>query len=148
MEWVLFVHVMLGTIWLGGVIYQEALVAAARREGDEAYVQTAVRAGLTNARLYPPVTMLLLGTAIWMIAVGSHLDWLDGWILAAFGLWLVGVVLGIVYFTPQAKSFAARLQADGPTESLERDVDRMMQVARADTLLLLALLFLMIFKPF
>lgn len=148
MQWVLFAHIVLGTVWLGGVLYQEMLVASALREGREPYVRTAIRTGLTNGRLFPAVTMLLMGTAVWMILAHDHLAWTDGWILASIGLWLVGVVLGIVFFTPQATRLSALFEADGVTEQVVAGVDRMVTVGRVDTILLLGLLLLMVFQPF
>lgn len=147
MQWVLLFHVVLGTVWLGGAIYQETLVSAARRESREAHVRTAIRTAMNNARIYPVVTMLVMATAVWMILARSYLDWTDGWIIASIVLWLAGVLLGIFYFTPQAKQLAARLEAEGPTESVGIAAERMLKVASADIIMLLALLTLMIFKP-
>ena len=147
MQWVLFVHIVLGALWLGGVIYQETLVSSAHREGREAYIRVAVRTALNNARIYPIVTILLMASAAWLIIARDYLDWGDGWIIAASTLWVIGLALGIAYFTPVAKKLTARLEAEGPTAELGTAVDKMLRVARADIILLLALLFLMVFKP-
>lgn len=147
MEWVLFAHIALGTLWLGGVMYQESLVVMAKKESREAYVRTAVRAGLTNARIYPPVTILLMGTAAWMIFAQDYLSWGDAWIIIAATLWLLSVVTGIAYFTPKANELAVRLEDEGPSAEVEEAVDRMNFVARAEIIPLLLILVMMVTKP-
>ena len=147
MTWVLFAHVALGALWLGGVMYQEALTVGARKSGREEYVRTAIRVQQVNARIYPPVTILILLTAVWMIVARDHLGFGDLWITLSFTIWLIGVLTGIFYFTAKAKSLSARLEATGVDESLLAEVERVHMVERVEIILLLGLLFLMIFKP-
>lgn len=148
MEWVLFAHVVLGTVWLGGVMYQEALTAGAKREGREEYVRTAVRTGLVNARIYPVVTILILATAIWMILAREELAWGDTWIGISLGIWVVAVATGIAYFTPRAKSMAAQLADEGPSsDRLLQEIGKVHMIARIEVVVLLALAFLMVFQP-
>lgn len=147
MDWVLFAHIALGTLWLGGVMYQETLVVYAHRESEEAYVRTAVRAGMNNAKIYPPTTILLMGTAAWMIFAQDNLEWGDAWIIIASTLWLISVATGIFYFTPKAKELSERLHNEGPTDSVREAVDRMNMVARAEMIPLLAILVMMVIKP-
>lgn len=146
MRWVLYLHVVLGAVWLGGVMYQETLVVGSLRQGREAYVRTSLSVGVNNARIYPPVTILLMVTAIWMI-IANHLGWGTGWIIAAIALWVIGVAVGIAYFAPTATRLADRLEKEGVTDDLYAAVAKMHRVERADLILLLALLVLMIFKP-
>lgn len=147
MEWVLFAHVVFGTIWLGGVMYQEALTAGAKREGREEYVRTAVRAQVVNGRIYPVVTILIFATAIWMILARDELAWGDTWIILSIVIWVGAVATGIGYFTPKAKSMEATLKTEGATDSLYAEVGEVHRVARVEVVVLLALAFLMVFQP-
>ena len=147
MDWVLYAHVVFGTLWLGGVMYQEALTAGARRESRDAYVRTAVRAQSVNGRIYPVVTILILATAIWMILVREELGWGDTWISLSFLIWIVAVATGIGYFTPRAKRMDARLASEGVSDGLQKMVEQVHRVARIEVIVLLGLAFLMIFKP-
>lgn len=148
MDWVLVAHIALGSLWLGGVMYQEVQATGAKREGRDAYVRTAVRAQVTNARVYPAVTVLLLASAIWMILARDHLSFGDGWITASLTIWLVGVLTGILYFTPRAKRMAAELETNGPSsDTLLSLVEKVHLVERLEIVLLLALLVLMVIKP-
>ena len=147
MDWVLYAHVVFGTLWLGGVMYQEALTAGARREGRDAYVRTAIRTQSVNGRIYPIVTILILATAVWMILVRDELGWGDTWISLSFLIWIIGVATGVGYFTPKAKAMEKQLADDGVTDELQRLVEQVHRVARIEVIVLLALAFLMIFKP-
>jgi hypothetical protein len=147
MEWVLFAHVVVGTIWLGGVMYQEALTAGAKRVGREEYVRTSVRAHAVNARIYPVVTILILATAIWMIVARDELGWSETWISISFAIWIAAVATGIGYFSRKAKVMEAQLADEGPSEGLYQLVTQVHRIARVEVIALLALAFLMIFKP-
>ncbi len=147
MEFVLFLHVLLGAIWMGGAMYGESLVALSRKKGRDEYATTNVKVQVTNGTIYPIVVPLVAVTAAILIWQSDHLGWGDAWISAAFGIWLVGLVLGIAYFARKAKEYVGRLEADGVTDELIGDLHKTAMVARLDLLLLLVLLFLMIFKP-
>jgi hypothetical protein len=147
MEWVLFAHVVVGTIWLGGVMYQEALTAGAKRVSRDEYVRTSVRAQAVNGRIYPVVTILILATAIWMIAAREELGWGDIWISLSFGIWVIAVATGIGYFTPKAKIMETQLAAEGPSDDLYDLVTKVHRIARIEVIVLLGLAFLMIFQP-
>ena len=43
MEFVRFLHVLLGAIWMGGAMYGESLVALSRNKGRDEYVKTNVK---------------------------------------------------------------------------------------------------------
>ncbi len=147
MEWVLFAHVVLGALWLGGVMYQEALNANAHRHGRETYIRTAVRTHVVNGRIYPAVTILILASAIWMIVAGSGIAWGDTWIVLSLILWAAAVATGIGYFTPQSKQMESMLSETGPSDELYELVNKVHRVSRIEVIVLVALAFLMVLKP-
>ncbi|MCJ7782252.1 MAG: hypothetical protein MUQ27_15665, partial [Acidimicrobiia bacterium] len=52
-DWVTLFHVLSVIVWFGGSIYLEALMASARRDGDEGALVAAFRTiGATNRRLF------------------------------------------------------------------------------------------------
>lgn len=57
------------------------------------------------------------------------------------------MAVGIAYFAPTANRLADCLETEGATDELYAAVARMHRVERADLILHLALLILMIFKP-
>ena len=147
MEWVRFAHVVFGAIWLGGVMYQEALTAGANREGRDPYIRAAIRTQIVNSRIYPVVTILIMATAVWMIVARDELAWGDTWIIISIVIWVAAVANGILYFTPRAKAFEAQLEAEGPSDGLYEQIGKVHQVARVEVIVLLVLAGLMIFQP-
>jgi uncharacterized membrane protein len=147
MEFVRFLHVLLGAIWMGGAMYGESMVAISAKGGRDVWARTHIRVQQTSSRIYPIVVPLTAITAVILIMGSDHLDWGDTWISAALALWLVGMIVGIAYFTRKEKDFVARLESDGVTDELVADLQKTSMVQRMDLLLLLALLVLMIFQP-
>ncbi len=147
MEFVRFLHVLLGAIWMGGAMYGESMVAIAGKGGRDTWARTHIRVQQTSSRIYPIVVPLVALSAVVLILGSDHLDWADTWISASLGIWLVGMVVGIAYFARKEKGFVARLESDGVTDELVADLRKTSMVQRLDLLLLLALLVLMIFQP-
>lgn len=141
-----FLHVLLGALWVGGVMFSEALVAIAKKQGKDAYATASVQIQVTAARIYPIVVPLVAVTAIYLIIAGEW-GWGSAWVAVALGLWAVSLATGIAYFTPKAEAFAERLSTEGATDGLVADLEKMAVVYRVDVVVLLAILAMMIFKP-
>ncbi|NND85589.1 MAG: hypothetical protein HKN46_10620 [Acidimicrobiia bacterium] len=141
-----FLHVLLGAIWMGGAMYGEALVSVARKEGKEAYARANVRVQVTSGRIYPVIVPLVAVTAIYLIIDGGW-DWGALWISISFLIWIIGLVVGIAYFAPKAKSYEARLGDEGASDGLLADLRKTHMVQRVDLILLAVLLAMMIFQP-
>ncbi len=147
MEFVRFLHVLFGAVWMGGAMFGESMVALSRKKGRDEYARTHIRVQATASRVYPAVVPLVALTAVVLILGGDHLAWGDVWISASLGIWVVGMVTGIGYFARKEKELSARLEADGITDVLIADLRKVSSVQRIDLLLILALLVLMIFQP-
>lgn len=147
MEFVRFLHVLFGAIWIGGAMYGESLVALSGKAGRDTWARTHIRVQQASGRIYPVVVPLTALSAVVLILGGDHLNWADSWISASFGLWLVGMVVGIGYFARKEKGFSARLESDGVTDELVADLRKTGMVQRMDLLLMLTLLLLMIYQP-
>ncbi len=147
LDWVLWVHIVTGALWIGGVMWQEGHTAGARREGEERYVRAVLRAQATNGKLYPAVTLIVFGTAIWLIVGRDYLDFGILWINIAFALFIISFATGIAYFSRTERRLSAELASGGFTAEIAAKVRTMHTVARVETILLLVLVWLMVFKP-
>lgn len=148
LDWVLWLHVVAGALWIGGIMWQEANTAAARRMGgDEAYVTTFLSSQATNGRIYPVATIVVLGTAIWMILGRDYLAWDQLWINISFGIFIISFVTGIAYFSRTERQISEAFEAGGYSPEISQRVRTMHMVGRVETILLLALVWLMVFKP-
>jgi uncharacterized membrane protein len=141
-----FLHVLLGAVWIGGVMYAEALIATAGREGKDAYTRQLIRTQTNAGRIYPVIVPLVAVTAVYLIIDGGW-DWGALWISVSFGIWLLGMVMGIAYFSQRAKRFEAQLAEGGVTDELHADVRSLHMVARVEIIVLAVLLAMMIWQP-
>lgn len=147
LDWVLWVHILAGALWIGGIMWQEGQTAGARRQGDEAYVRAFLDAQSTNGKLYPAATLLVFGTAIWMIIGRDYLDFGVLWINISFALFIVSFALGIAYYGRAERRIRADLETGGFDAEILSRVRTVHMVGRGETILLLALVWLMVFKP-
>ena len=141
-----FLHVLLGAVWIGGVMYAEALIATSGREGREAYARQLIKTQANAGRIYPLIVPLIAVSAIYLIIDGGW-DWGALWISVSFGIWLLGMVMGITYFSPRAKRFEAQLAEGGVTDALHAEVRSLHMVARVEIIVLAVLLAMMIWQP-
>ena len=147
MNWLLFLHIVAGALWIGGVMWQEGHTAAFRRDGEEAYTRAFLRAQATNGKLYPVATLLVIGTALWMIFATDGLSFGTLWIDIATGLFAVSFITGIAYFSRGSDKLSERLEAEGFNAEIAAGVRTMHMVARVEVIVLLALVWLMVFQP-
>ena len=141
-----FLHVLLGAIWIGGVMYAEALIATVGKEGKEAYTRQLIRTQTNAGRIYPVIVPLIAVSAVYLIIDGGW-EWGALWISISFAIWLLGMVMGITYFTPRAKRFEAQLAEAGVTDELHAEVRSLHMVARVEIIVLAVLLAMMIWQP-
>jgi hypothetical protein len=147
MNWLLFLHIVAGALWIGGVMWQEAHTAGARRDGEEAYTRAFLKAQATNGRVYPVATILVIGTALWMIFGQDGLNFGILWIDIATALFAISFITGIAYFSRGSDKLSERLESEGYSAEIASGVRTMHMVARVEVIVLLALVWLMVFQP-
>jgi len=147
LDWVLFVHIVAGALWIGGVMWQEAHVAAHRREGEEAYVLAFLRAQATNGKVYPVATILVIGTALWMVFGRDYLSFGTLWIDIATVLFLLSFATGIGYYSRGSKKADEAIRQGGYTPEIGASIRTMHMIGRIETIVLLVLVWLMVFQP-
>lgn len=147
LDWVLFVHVVAGALWFGGVMWQEGHTASHRADGEEAYTRAFLRAQATNDKIFPVATILLIGTALWMVFGREYLSFGTLWIDLATALFVLSFLTGVLYFGRGSKKAIAALEEGGYTPEIGASVRTMHMVGRIETIVLLVVVWLMVFKP-
>lgn len=147
-DWVLFVHILAGSAWLGGLIYANALMYSTARAGEpSALVDTAIRAGRINRALLPPAGAVTILAGLYMVGDDSRWDLSDGWVLTALILALGVVALAIAFFVPETRSIEREVAANGPGPAVGARLRRIGLLARLVTVVLTFVLLLMIWRP-
>ena len=138
MDWLLLFHLLGALLFFAGA----AVAAVGQLE--------ALR------RRRPSEVALLLGTTRWgvlLVADEEHWSFDQGWIQAAYGLWLASMAVGALGGRParKARELAERLAAGGdePSPELDRAVRDPLSLVLsfASGALLLALVVDMVWKP-
>jgi uncharacterized membrane protein len=150
MEWIKLGHVVAAAVWFGGTVYIEALMASAARTGDPQIMGTvAMRVGKTNPRIFGGAGILTLGFGLWLIlAENSVWEFSDTFVSVGFLVAIIGIALGIFFFSPQMKKIEAIVTERGPAdpEVTERG-KRISMVGHLMTLLLAIAMVFMVIKP-
>jgi uncharacterized membrane protein len=154
-DWLLFLHVASGFALVAALVVFWVIAVAARN------VDRPVDS-LRYFKIARPANVLVIagtiGTLIFGIWLAIHVDgynlW-DGWIVAAFVLWLIAAVTGqrggVAY--AEAQKLAARLDAEGQGAQPSAELQGRLQDRRAmwlnivSSAAVLAILIDMIYKP-
>jgi uncharacterized membrane protein len=148
----LFLHVLGALLFIAGVVLAGAAFEVARRRehpGEIALLLSLTRIGVALVGIGAP---LILGFGLWLVHLG-HFGYNAGWVDAALALFLVALALGAAggQRPKRARRLAAKLAAEhAPVDAELRALldDRISLTANyASTLIVVAILALMVFKP-
>jgi len=147
-EWLLFFHVVGSIVWVGAVIFQNAVMVRASRSSDRT---TALR--LTGEMewagpwLIGPSSLVVIGLGIWLVVLEEWANFSQLWIWLTLVLVAVSTVQGI-YAGPEGNRIQPLADQRGAEDpEVGRRMSRLLWLARLDMAILLAVVWLMVFKP-
>ncbi len=150
MEWIKLGHVFFATIWFGGHVYIEGLLASAGRSGDpHTYATTVAQTGKTSGRLFPIASILTVVFGVWLIvAPDSVWEFSDVFVSIGFLVTIIGIGIGIFYLTPKDKEISELLAEKGPNDpGLIELIGRVKMMNHVMTGLVVIALVVMVIKP-
>ncbi len=147
-EFLIFVHVLAATVWVGGGVMIQVLASRAVRAGDPAHAaMTTADAEWVGLRVFMPASIVLLGFGIWG-AVEGDWDFGAAWISIGFAAFLFSFFLGMAFLGPESgriKSLVRERGLDDPEVS--RRTSRILLFSRIELLVLIVAVFAMVTKP-
>jgi len=144
----LFLHILAGTAWFGGVIYQEAMLASAGRSKDMSKVDMYLLSHRVNNRVFPAAAVVILVTALYLILDSDLVEWTDPWIIASFGLFAVAIIMSVGFFRPEGDRLAELVEGRGAANNeVQRRFGRVVTMARVQAFILFVLLLMMVWRP-
>jgi uncharacterized membrane protein len=147
-ELMLFGHIALATIWLGGAAMMQFFAWRALRSGVPERMATVTRdiEWIGNRALLPAgLGVLVLG--VLMVLDGAW-SFGDDWIVIALGLFAVTFLAGAVFFGPEAGRIGKLIDAEGPEQpAVQARIRRILALSRADLVLLYLIVYDMVLKP-
>jgi uncharacterized membrane protein len=147
-NWLMFFHILGAIIWVGSVILMNAMMTRASRAPDRAAVLRLSRElEWFGPRLIGTSSAIVIGAGIWLVFVEDGLTFSQLWIWLTLVLVALSSAQGI-YSGPEGKR-VLRLADERGTEDhdVRRRLTRLLWLARLDILILVAVLWLMVFKP-
>jgi uncharacterized membrane protein len=145
-EVLLFVHIVAVAVWVGGSIMLGLISARIQRTGDAEYrARFAKSAGIVGPVIGVSAA-LVLASGIWMVLDSDSLELTQTWVWLGLALFLLSAIVGAIYFAPASNRIIEALEG-GQVEEADRQAGVFNLVSRLDTLLLLVIVGLMVFKP-
>jgi uncharacterized membrane protein len=145
-ELLLFAHISMAVIWIGGGLMMQFFGIRASMSGDPARMAALGQdIEWIGTRIILPVSLLALVTGILLVVEIPGLGFGDDWIVMGLVLYAVTFLTGALFLGPESKRIAA-LVAQGSPEAGRRTL-RLILLARLDLVLLFFILFVMAVKP-
>lgn len=146
---VLLLHVLAAFAYVAGYVATNVLTELARRTDDPAFRKEALRFSTRFDRLLNAPGGVLVGLTGLAAAVVFGYSLVSGWVLAAIVLYALIVATGI-FFWSRVGGAIDRAAAAGDDEDVQRELRRPRNVAvsRIENLVLIAVIALMVLRPF
>jgi uncharacterized membrane protein len=146
-DWLLFVHILAATVWLGGLVTISLLATLVLRSQDADLVKRL----LDGMRLVGPTVLglpmfVLLGFGIWMVIHSDAWNFGQGWVIAGLCLFAAAFVIGLA-FQGRAGMAAQRALEAGNREEVFRQFRRWSWGMGAIAVILVVALWDMVAKP-
>jgi uncharacterized membrane protein len=150
-EWFKSGHVLAAVIWVGGAVVMNVLAFLTKRENDpDRMVHFAKQAEWVGTRIFTPMSLVVLGLGFGLMENGQSPWTYDlTWVQIALAGWGASFLIGLLFLGPESGRLA-KLQAERPPTDpeVQRRINRIVTIARADAVLLLFIVFDMTAKPF
>jgi uncharacterized membrane protein len=147
-EFLLFVHILMAVMWVGGGIAIQVLAIRATRAKDP--VRTAAvsaDAEWMGLRVFMPASILLLVSGIWAASEGNW-DFGQAWISIGFAAFLFSFFLGMTFLGPESgriKQLVRERSYQDP--EVQRRIGRILLFSRIELVVLLVAIWAMVAKP-
>jgi uncharacterized membrane protein len=147
-SWLKSVHVIASVMWVGGAVMLTLLGLMTLAERDPVRLaQFAKHVSFLGGRYFPPLSLMVVGFGFWMVE-NRDLGYDATWVQIGIAGWIASFVVGAGYLGPHSRKLAGLLEqrpaGDGEVQAL---IERILFVARLDSLLLLFIVFDMVVKP-
>ena len=148
-EWLMFLHILAAIVWVGAVILMNAMMARASRAPDRIAVHRLARdLEWAGPRLIGPSAAMVIGLGIWLTLLEKDLAFSQLWIWVSLVLVAVSMVQNGIYSAPEGKRISRLADERGAEDrEVRHRLNRLLWLARLDILILVAVLWLMVFKP-
>jgi uncharacterized membrane protein len=145
-EFLLFVHVSVAIIWIGGALMMQFFGVRASRAGDPARMAALGQdiEWIAN-RVFIPASLIAFVSGILLVVEVDFYGWGDDWIVIGLILYATTFLAGLLFLGPESGR-VGKLQAQGSPEAGPRTL-RLIMMGRLDLVLLFLIVYDMTVKP-
>jgi uncharacterized membrane protein len=148
-EFLLFFHIAMATIWVGGgAMLQFVALRAMRATDPRRLVEFGGDVEWIGKRVLTPTAALAVVSGVLLVLDSDFIGFGDDWIVMGIVLFAITFLAGATFFGPEAGRVGKLLEAEGPTSPAGlAKLKRLLALTRADLMLLFLIIFVMSVKP-
>ena len=143
----LFIHILLGMVWVGGIVHSEVQIIGAERSRDPSRVVDAyVSLAATNRKLFLIPSWAVTGFGAWLV-VETNRSFAELWIVLAMIGSLLAAGVGLVVLAAEGMKISRMVRERQDREVVLARIFRLSRLRKVHTLVLVSVLALMIWQP-
>jgi uncharacterized membrane protein len=148
-EFLLFFHVSMAVIWVGGGAMMQFFGLRAIRDTDPMrLVQFGQDIEWIGSRILLPTSLLAAVSGVLLVIDSDFWGFGDDWIVIGIVLFAITALAGALFFGPEAGRLGRLVEAEGPlSPAVQAKLRRLLALSRADLMLLFLIIFDMSVKP-
>jgi len=148
-EFLLFAHISMAVIWVGGATMVQFFALRAIRASDPMRMaEFAEDIEWSANRTLIPASGLAFVTGVLLVIDSDFWGFGDDWIVIGLALFAITFLAGILFFGPESGRLSKLAESEGPASPVfQARLQRMLALTRADLMLLFLLIFDMATKP-
>jgi uncharacterized membrane protein len=148
-EFLLFFHISMATIWIGGAAMIQFFGLRAIRASDPMRLaDLGADVEWIGNRVLIPSSALAVVSGVLMVIDSDFWGFGDDWIVIGIVLFAITFLAGALFFGPESGRLGKLIAAEGPTSAaVQAKLRRLLALTRADLMVLFLIIFDMAVKP-
>jgi uncharacterized membrane protein len=148
-EFLLFFHVAMAVIWIGGAAMIQFFALRILKATDPMRMaEFGQDVEWISTRVFIPASALAVVSGVWLVIDSDFWGFGDDWILIGIILFAITFLAGTLFFGPESGRLGKLAEAEGPTAPVvQQRMQRLIALSRADLMLLFLIIFDMTVKP-
>jgi len=147
-EFLLFFHIAMAVIWVGGAAMLQVVALRAMRASDpRRLVDLGQDVEWIGNRVLVPSSALAVVSGVWMVIDSDVWGFGDDWIVIGIVLFAITFLAGALFFGPESGRLGKLAATEGPSPAVLAKLKRLLALTRADLMLLFLIIYDMTVKP-
>ena len=148
-EFLLFFHIAMAAIWVGGAAMMQFFGLRAIQAADpRRLAEVGGDIEWIGNRVLVPSSALAVISGVLLVIDSDFVGFGDDWILIGIVLFAITFVAGAAFFGPESGRLGKLVEAEGPSSpAVQAKLKRLLALTRADLMLLFLIIFDMAVKP-